>query len=135
MADTGAPKSQKAVGIRAPPPSGISNQERRWAILRWLSIKLRDAPHGEVLEAAETCEAFVVVRIAGPRPSKEVLARIDKIAASARRIISAAAEAELDFEEFGPLKLRKPNRISRKRPRALRKRYAPLVHADKTPVF
>ena len=45
--------SQEDVGIGEPSPTGTSGLERRWAILRWLSVKMHDAPHGEILEAAK----------------------------------------------------------------------------------
>lgn len=119
--------SQEAVGLVEPSPIGISDQERRWAILRWLSVKLGDASHGDILEAAERFEEFVAEKIAGRKLSKEALAKIgypkiEKIEATARRIVFTAAEAELGFEELGPPKLRKPNRISRNPPRWLHKR-------------
>lgn len=114
--------SQAAVGLAEPSPAGISGQERRWAILRWLSVKLGDAPHGGILEAAESFEDFVAAQVAVPKrpkeaPSKIGAPKIEKIRATARRIVFTAADAELSFEELGPAKLRKPNRISRNPPK------------------
>lgn len=119
--------SQEAVALAEPPPTAISDQERRWAILRWLSAKLGDAPHGDILEAAECFEEFLAERVAGRKrskatPSKIGTPKIEKIKTTARRIVFTAADAELSFEELGPAKLRKPNRISRKPPRWLHRR-------------
>ncbi len=119
--------SQEAVGILDPSPAGISDQDRRWAILRWLSIKLSDAPHGDTFEAAEKFEEFLAERVAGRKRSTETLSKvgcpkIEKVKASARRIVFTAADAELAFEELGAAMLRKPNRISRNPPRLLHKR-------------
>ena len=55
---------QEDAGIGEPSPTGTSGQERRWAILRWLSVKLHDAPASEILEAAERAPG---VR---PKPTK-----------------------------------------------------------------
>ncbi len=85
--------SQEAVGIVEPSPPGISEQDRRWAILRWLSVKL-DAPHGEILEAAERFEAFVVGEVVGQKLSKEALSKIEKAEATASKIVAESAEAE-----------------------------------------
>ncbi|MCH8113767.1 MAG: hypothetical protein IH905_17745 [Proteobacteria bacterium] len=119
--------SQEAVALLEPPPAGISDQERRWAILRWLSLKLGDAPHGDTLEAAERFEEFLAQRVAGRKRSKEAPSKIgnpkiEKFETIARRIVFTAADAEMSFEELGPAKLRKPNRISRNPPRWLHKR-------------
>ncbi len=119
--------SQEAVALAEPPPTAISDQERRWAILRWLSAKLGDAPHGDILEAAESFEEFLAERVAGRKrskatPSKIGTPKIEKIKTTARRIVFTAADAELSFEELGPAKLRKPNRISRNPPRWLHRR-------------
>ncbi len=91
--------SQEVVGIGEPSPPGISEQDRRWAILRWLSVKLPDAPHGEILEAAEQFEAFVVGEVVGQKLSKEALSKIEKAEATASKIVAEAAEAEPAFEE------------------------------------
>lgn len=119
--------SQEAVALGEPPPAAISDQERRWAILRWLSVKLGNAPHGGILEAAESFEDFVAAQVAVPKrpkeaPSKTGTPKIEKIERTARRIVFTAADAELAFEELGAPMLRKPNRISRNPPRWLHKR-------------
>ncbi len=68
--------SQEAVGILDPSPAGISDQDRRWALLRWLSVKLGDAPHGATLEAAERFEEFLAERAAGRKRSREVPSKV-----------------------------------------------------------
>ncbi len=120
--------SQEAVGILDPSPAGISDQDRRWALLRWLSVKLGDAPHGATLEAAERFEEFLAERAAGRKRSREVPSKVgqpkidqpkidqpklEMTKTPARRIVFSAADAELAFEELGAAMLRKPNRISR----------------------
>lgn len=102
-----------AVGLAEPPAIRLSDQQRRWAILRWLSIKLVNTPHGGVLEAAEKFEEFVSDEATNWRRFEETRARVARIEAAARRILANAAEAELEFEELCPPRLRKPNRISR----------------------
>ena len=90
---------QEDLGIGEPSPPGISEQDRRWAILRWLSVKLPDAPHGEILEAAYRFEEFVAEEIAGKRVSKEAISKIEKIESAASKIVAGAAEDNSDFEE------------------------------------
>lgn len=109
--------SQASVGIGEPFPIGVSDQERRWAILRWLSVKLGDAPHGDILDAAERLDEFVALNVAGRRLSKEALSKIEKIEETARRVLTGEVDFELEFEELGAPMLRKPNRISRNPPR------------------
>ncbi len=89
--------SQQVVGIGEPSPTGISEQGRRWAILRWLSVKLLDASHGDILEAAERFEEFVAAEVAGQKLSKEALSKIEKIESAVGKIV--AGEAGSDFEE------------------------------------
>ncbi len=91
--------SQEDAGIGEPSPTGTSEQERRWAILRWLSVKLNDESHGEILEAAEQFEQFVVGQVVGQKLSKEALSKIEKAEATASKIVAEAAEAEPAFEE------------------------------------
>ena len=130
--------SQEAVGILDLSPAGISDQDRRWALLRWLSVKLGEAPHGATLEAAERFEEFLAARAAGRKRSKKTPPKVDQpkvdhpkidqpkidqpkidqpkiemTKTPARRIVFSAADAELAFEELGAAMLRKPNRISR----------------------
>ena len=87
-----------------------------------LSAKLDDAPHGDILDAAERFEEFVAAKITGQKPSKKAHSKIEEIEATVRRIVAGAAEAELDIQEMGPPKLRKPNRISRNPPKWPHKR-------------
>ncbi len=90
---------QEVVGIGEPFPTAISEQERRWTILRWLSGKLDDATHGDILEAAERCEDFVAGQIVGQKLSKEALSKIEKIEATAGKIVAGVAEADPDPED------------------------------------
>ena len=89
--------NQEGVGIGEPSPTGTSGQERRWAILRWLSVKMHDAPHDEILEAAERFEEFVAAEVAGQKLSKEALSTIDKLESTVGIIV--AAESGSDFED------------------------------------
>ena len=89
--------SQEDVGIGEPSPTGTSGQERRWAILRWLSVKMHDAPHDEILEAAERFEEFVAAEVAGQKLSREALSTIDKLESTVGIIV--AAESGSDFED------------------------------------
>ncbi len=91
--------SQQVVGIGEPSPTGISEQGRRWAILRWLSVKLLDASHGDILEAAERFEDFVAGQVVGQKLSKEALSKIEKIEATAGKIVAGVAEADPDPED------------------------------------
>ena len=96
--------SQEDVGIGEPSPTGTSGQERRWAILRWLSVKMHDAPPSEILEAAERFEDFVAGQVVGQKLSKEALSKIEKIEATAGKIVAGAAEADPDSEDSDPPK-------------------------------
>ncbi len=86
--------SQEDVGIGEPSPTGTSGQERRWAILRWLSVKMHDAPHDEILEAAERFDKFVAAEVAGQKLSKEALSKIEKVESTVGKIVAGAAETE-----------------------------------------
>ena len=96
--------SQEVVGIGEPSPTGISEQDRRWTILRWLSVKLDDSTHGDILEAAERFEDFVAGQVVGQKLSKEALSKIEKIEATAGKIVAGAAEADPDSEDSDPPK-------------------------------
>lgn len=89
--------NQEDVGIGEPSPTGTSGQERRWAILRWLSVKMHDAPHDEILEAAERFDKFVAAEAAGQKLSKEALSKIEKVESTVGIIV--AAESGSDFED------------------------------------
>ncbi len=91
--------SQEVVGIGGSAPTGTSEQERRWAILRWLSVKMNDESHGEILEAAERFEDFVSGEVVGQKLSVEALSKIEKAEATASKFVAEAAEAEPAFEE------------------------------------
>ena len=91
--------SQEVVGIEEPSPPGISEKDRRWAILLWLSAKMPDAAHGEILEAAKRFEEFVAGEVAGKKVSKEAIEKIEKIELTAGKIVAGAAKAKSDFEE------------------------------------
>lgn len=99
-----APMSQEEVGIGEPSPTSISEQDRRWAILRWLSVKLNDEPHGDILEAADKFEDFVAGQVAGQKISKEALAKIKRIEPAAGKIVAGAAVAGSDSEDLEPPK-------------------------------
>ena len=57
-------------------------------------MKLPDAPQDEILEAAGRFEEFVVGEVAGQKVSKEALSKIEKVEATASKIVAEAAEAE-----------------------------------------
>ncbi len=89
--------SQENAGIGEPSPTGTSGQERRWAILRWLSVKMHDVPPSEILETAASFEKLVAAEVAGQKLSKEALSKIEKIESTVGKIV--AAKAGSDFEE------------------------------------
>ncbi len=91
--------SQEDAGIGEPSPAGTSGQERRWAILRWLSVKLHDVPPSEILEAAKRFEEFVAGEVAGQKLTKEAISKIEGIESTAGKTVAGAAEAKSDFEE------------------------------------
>ncbi len=101
--------SQEVVGIGEPSPTGISEQERRWAILRWLSVKMHDASHGEILDAAVRFEEFLARQVAGQKLSKEAISKIEQTEPAAGKIVAGAAEAESDPEGVDP-----PKRMDRR---------------------
>lgn len=105
--------SQNAVGIGEISQDGTRGDERRWAILLWLTNKMREAPHSEILEAATNFESFVTGDSAAQKPAEESAAKMERIKATAGRIMANAADAESDLEGYEPSKLRKPNRTSR----------------------
>ncbi len=94
--------NQSASGIVDQSPSGISEQERRWAILRWLSAKLHDTPHSDILDAANQFENFVAGQVAGQKLSKEAVSEIERIEPVAGKIVAQAAEVETDPEDLEP---------------------------------
>ena len=98
----GVHMNQTAPGIVDQSPSGISEQERRWAILRWLSAKLHDTPHSDILDAANQFENFVAGQVAGQKLSKEAVSEIERIEPVASKIIAQAAEVDADLEAMDP---------------------------------
>ena len=91
--------SQEDVGIGEPSPTGTSGQERRWAILRWLSVKMHDAPPSEILEAAERFEKFVAAEVAGQKLSKEALSKIERASRELLWIVSDQRSSLEDRED------------------------------------
>ena len=57
--------SDASASIVEPSPPSISKEDRRWAILQWLSVKLVDAPHEEILKAAGDFEDYVFRDVKG----------------------------------------------------------------------
>ena len=89
--------NKDTLGIEEPSP--VSDQDRRWTILRWLSVKLRDEPHGEILSAASRFEEFVANQVAGQKLSEEAISKIKRIEPAAGEIVAAASE-EADIPEW-----------------------------------
>ena len=67
----------------------ISEQDRRWAILRWLSTKLQDAPKNEILDAANRLEEFVS-QVAAQKSSEEASSKTETMETPARKIVARA---------------------------------------------
>ena len=114
--------SQELVGIGERSPAGTSDQERRWAILRWL-FEPRDTQFAEILGAANMFEQFVVgqvsleaanafeqfvagqvagqkepeilltEQIAGGKQPKEALSKTEKAESTASKLVAGAADA------------------------------------------
>ncbi len=97
--------SQEVIGIGESSPTGTSEQERRWAILRWL-FEPRDAQFAEILEAANAFEQFVVGQVAGQKEPEEpvvgqvadrkdpkTLSKIEKVEATASKLVAGATDA------------------------------------------
>ena len=97
--------SQELVGIGEPSPTSTSDQDRRWAMLRWL-LEPRDAQFGEILEAAnafeqfvlgqvtghKTPEIFVAEQIADQKQPKEALSNTEKVETRAGKLMAGAAD-------------------------------------------
>ncbi len=71
--------SDAQASIVGPPPPGISKEDRRWAILQWLSVKLADASHEKILEAARDFEDYIVRDLAGREISDDAISNITKL--------------------------------------------------------
>ncbi len=89
MSDVQAP-------IIEPSPPGISEKDRRWAILQWLSVKLVDAPYDKILEIARDFEDYIVGNVAGRDISDDAISSITKLDPKAGQILAAAAKKESD---------------------------------------
>ncbi len=86
--------SNDAVGIGEPSPPGISEKDRRWAILQWLSVKLQQAPYEEILDAARRFEEYIVGDIEGRPVSEAAISNIAKLDPAASKIVAASAKEE-----------------------------------------
>ena len=75
--------------VELSPPS-ISKEDRRWAILQWLSAKMVDAPHEEILKAASDFEDYIVRDLAGRDISSGAISNITKLDPKAGQFLSAA---------------------------------------------
>ena len=93
--------SNDAVGIGEPSPPGISEKDRRWAILQWLSVKLQQAPYEEILDAARRFEEYIVGDIEGRQVSEAAISNIAKLDPTASKIVSASAKEEAS--EYKPV--------------------------------
>ena len=67
----------------------LSEKERRWSIIRWLSFKMGDAPYGVILEAANKFEDYFVGNGAG---RATFISSITKLDPKTGRILAAAAQ-------------------------------------------
>ena len=86
--------SSEAVGIGTPLPAGISGHDRRWAVLQWLSVKLQDTSHGEILRAARKFESFVAGNLEVRQLSDAVISKVDEIEPSASKFSVGPAVRE-----------------------------------------
>ena len=88
--------SDAQASIVEPSPTSISKEDRRWAILQWLSVKMADAPHEEILRAASDFEDYIVRDLAGRNISNGAISSITKLDPKAGQILSAAAKKKSD---------------------------------------
>ena len=88
--------SDVKASIVEPSPAGISKEDRRWAILQWLSVKMVDAPHEEVLKAACDFEDFIVRDVADRDISDNAISSITMIDPKAGQIPSGTAKKKRD---------------------------------------
>lgn len=88
--------SNDQASIVEPSPPGISEMDRRWAILQWLSVKLVNAPHDKILEAARDFEDYIAGNVAGRDISDGAISSITKLDPKAGQILAAAAKKESD---------------------------------------
>ena len=68
--------------------AAISEQDRRWAILRWVSAKLEDAPNSEIMDAANRLEEFVVRQVAAQISSRDAGSKIETVESPAQKIVA-----------------------------------------------
>jgi len=83
-----------AIGIGEPSPPGISAKDRRWSRLQWLSAKLQEASHEEILDAARQFEEYIVGDIEGRQVSEEAIDNSAKPDPAVSKIVTASAKEE-----------------------------------------
>ena len=83
--------SDAQTSIVEPSPAGISKEDRRWATLQWLSVKMADAPHEIILKAARDFEDYIVRDVAGRDISNDAISSIAKLDPTAGKILSVAS--------------------------------------------
>ncbi len=88
--------SDAQASIVEPSPSGISKEDRRWAILQWLSVKMIDSPHEEILKAAGDFEDYIVRDVADRVISDDAISSITKLDPKAGQILAAVSKKESD---------------------------------------
>ena len=88
--------SEAQASIVEPSPAGISKEDRRWAILQWLSVKMADAPHEEILKAAGDFEDYIVRDVVGRDISSDAISSVTTIDPKAGRIPSVTAKKKRD---------------------------------------
>ena len=88
--------SDAQASIIEPSPPSISEKDRRWAILQWLSVKLVDAPYDKILETARDFEDYIVGNVAGRDISDDSISSITKLDTKAGQILAAVAKRESD---------------------------------------
>ena len=84
--------SDAQASIVEPSPAGISKEDRRWAILQWLSVKMADAPHEEILKAACNFEDYIVRDVAGRGISDKAISSIKTVDPKAGQILAAVSK-------------------------------------------
>ncbi len=88
--------SDAQASIVEPSSAGISKEDRRWAILQWLSVKMVDAPHEEILKAAGDFEDYIVRDVVGRDISDDAISSITKLDPKAGQISSVTAKKKRD---------------------------------------
>ncbi len=84
--------SEAQASIVEPSPAGISKEDRRWAILQWLSVKMANAPYEEILKAACDFEDYIVRDVAGRDISDNALSSIKTLDSKAGQILAAVSK-------------------------------------------